>query len=65
MRIELAGTRGNAVRRATVDGMYVDGGRFREEISKLATGAHRAHLRRFSETLNALAHAPGFTKGAT
>lgn len=65
MRIELAGTRGNAVRRAIVDGTYVGGGRFREKISKLATGAHCAHLRRCSEALNALAHAPGFTKGAT
>lgn len=64
MRIELMGTRGNAVRRANVDGTHDDGGRVRGKIFKLATGTHFAQLCRFSESLNAQAYAPGSTKGA-
>lgn len=65
MRIELAGTRDIAVRRTNSDGSHAGKDRFRESISNLSTGTRFASLRRFSETLNALAHAQGFTKGAT
>lgn len=63
MRIELAGTRGNAVRRANVDGTCADGDRFVGSIDRVDS-AHIALLRRLSETLKAPAYAPGSTKGA-